>query len=118
MQCLRVSDIILHRLLRILTIYTFLCFWFNHVAGFRRRALRSSLTLSYFVSAIERAGPRKDVRLLIRPGARGPKVLGAKRYRDVPGGRSTLNEKLRTASVLLVFTHDKDNNFKITTAQG
>ena len=40
-----------------------------------------SLALSSVVGAIERAGVRKEVGLL-RPGPRGPKVLGARSTRD------------------------------------
>ena len=50
-----------------------------------------SLALTSVVGAIGRAGLRKEVGLL-RPGPRGPKVLGprgTKWYDDVPGARST-----------------------------
>ena len=49
-------------------------------AGFERRTLRSSLALLFVVGAIGRAGLRKEVGLL-RPGPRGPKVLGHQKVR-------------------------------------
>ena len=77
----------------------------KNVAGFGQKTLHSSLALSSVVSAIGRAGLRKEVGLL-RPEPRGPESASAQNGTMMCRGHGVpemVTPTMRTTVVLLVF---------------